>query len=296
MQIERIGAQNVVNQFVKVMTAKAILIIALAMGFAMSSWAHSSFMQGDKSFLMDGLAESIASDDSWQEEGGEEEGGITNLVRSTAPSDCHCNQGMSEITMQYVGTAWSVMIDAYEDPGSMGHIVHYPFVLKDSLFKVNGLALPNGLLDIDTYIITNGIAATELGIHTSCSQSILGTVHGDYKVVAYRDEFGNECAIDIHEDEADESLSANFFKSQELDVIVYPNPTNGQFNVVFNGFNMAIPIQITITDSQGRPLTTTTYTGPRNSTSLDISHLPSGTYFIRVTSGDNTITERIMKL
>jgi hypothetical protein len=73
---------------------------------------------------------------------------------------------------------------------------------------------------------------------------------------------------------------------------IFPNPTTGQFQVEFTLEN-ARKIQIEIFDPSGRKVsyqtldfnTSGTYTVP-----CDIGHMPSGSYFIRITAEDSHIT------
>lgn len=69
---------------------------------------------------------------------------------------------------------------------------------------------------------------------------------------------------------------------------VYPNPTNNIFNVILP--NLSSPFTITIYSSLGQELYKTS-----NSSSIDISNLANGTYFLTVKQNDKNWTTKIIK-
>ena len=90
----------------------------------------------------------------------------------------------------------------------------------------------------------------------------------------------------------DRKFTATYLKPSELGIIdnnlqnhsftLYPNPTTGELRVTSYDSNKGInPLVVEVFDIYGRNLTPhTTYLAPH--TSLDISHLQSGIYFVKI--------------
>jgi len=75
------------------------------------------------------------------------------------------------------------------------------------------------------------------------------------------------------------------------DVYVYPNPTSGVIQVT------SYELQVTgieIFDVMGRNVGTLRATSLQNGT-IDIAHLPTGVYFLRIQTEAGTITRRVIK-
>lgn len=73
-------------------------------------------------------------------------------------------------------------------------------------------------------------------------------------------------------------------------VKVYPNPTTSLLNIAVNNFQAG---QITVYDIQGRLVLTEKMSGTEHQ--LNISHLENGTYFLTVTSVNNSATVKLIK-
>jgi hypothetical protein len=79
----------------------------------------------------------------------------------------------------------------------------------------------------------------------------------------------------------------------EAHIIITPNPTNGEFKVSSYGLQVT---DIQIYDVMGCMVKTRFIASPQNgTTTLDISCLPSGIYFIRITTETGTVTKKIVK-
>jgi len=78
---------------------------------------------------------------------------------------------------------------------------------------------------------------------------------------------------------------------------IYPNPANNKLNIQFNQSISGDNLQLSIIDMLGRTvskqqeLSIETY----NNTSIDVSSLDKGTYFINLTNGNSTITKKFIK-
>jgi hypothetical protein len=76
----------------------------------------------------------------------------------------------------------------------------------------------------------------------------------------------------------------------EAHIIITPNPTNGEFKVSSLKFKVT---GIEVFDIFGRTVGTNRCVRPE--TTIDISHLPSGIYFIRIQTETGTVTKKIVK-
>jgi len=76
-------------------------------------------------------------------------------------------------------------------------------------------------------------------------------------------------------------------------VTLYPNPNNGQFNIVFG--SDAADVIVEITDVEGRTVQTqqlnSVVAGANNTVSME--NAASGFYFVKVTANGTTTTQRI---
>ena len=78
---------------------------------------------------------------------------------------------------------------------------------------------------------------------------------------------------------------------------IYPNPANNKLNIQFNQSISGDNLQLSIIDMLGRTvskqqeLSIETY----NNTSIDVSSLDKGTYFINLSNGNSTITKKFIK-
>jgi hypothetical protein len=71
---------------------------------------------------------------------------------------------------------------------------------------------------------------------------------------------------------------------------LYPNPTNGK---VFLTLNSEVKsAQVTVTDLTGKVIISREWSSLESA--IDLSGNKQGVYFIKITSGDNTFTGRIV--
>ncbi len=96
-----------------------------------------------------------------------------------------------------------------------------------------------------------------------------------------RANFGNVVTVGINKNKA---LAA--------DVNVYPNPSNGQFNVAISS-NEVDNYTITVLDMMGRVINS--YENlPNGEFNIDLSNEANGFYFIKVQSGDSVATQKVI--
>lgn len=106
--------------------------------------------------------------------------------------------------------------------------------------------------------------------------------NGEYQVTLYAN---NEAGMDGYSRKifvGDVSIDDVAERSARL----YPNPTSGIVAVELEG---AVPVQIDVVDAMGRTRATT------HETTLDLSKLPSGIYFVRIATSQGVVTQRLIK-
>jgi hypothetical protein len=82
-------------------------------------------------------------------------------------------------------------------------------------------------------------------------------------------------------------------------IAIYPNPTTGQLHIKTSDIRYPIS-DISIFDMLGKRVASVetlraTSLQPQPATTLDISHLPAGTYIMRITIGEETTSWKIIK-
>jgi sucrose-6-phosphate hydrolase SacC (GH32 family) len=77
---------------------------------------------------------------------------------------------------------------------------------------------------------------------------------------------------------------------------VFPNPTSGALSINFENIETG-SVQLFVTDLLGRQILTSSIeaTEGMNTTSLDLSNIAAGTYFITLDNGVSKITKRVVK-
>ena len=97
---------------------------------------------------------------------------------------------------------------------------------------------------------------------------------------------------------ADRTLVANFelesgiTEENIINISVYPNPTSGMFTVGLGAIEGDVICQIVTTN--GSLVETREIKADKNSEIVFDCNVAPGVYFVRVISGDNTWTERIV--
>ena len=90
-----------------------------------------------------------------------------------------------------------------------------------------------------------------------------------------------------------DSLSARDNRLGSIIISVAPNPTNGPITVTLTGLQESDVCTLTIYDSLGKILLSTTTTN--ETTSLDISSQPTGYYFLSATVREEKLSYKIIK-
>lgn len=82
---------------------------------------------------------------------------------------------------------------------------------------------------------------------------------------------------------------------QASNFTIYPNPSNGMLYIANVESAPSLPQSITILDVLGRCMVSVEIQFIQPTTTLDISSLPSGIYFLRIQTENNVITKKIIK-
>lgn len=75
-------------------------------------------------------------------------------------------------------------------------------------------------------------------------------------------------------------------------VKLFPVPSNGKVNVSLEGFKSS-SVEVTITDIQGKLVQKYSTTSRGNQLELNLSSQPNGTYFVQLTSGEQSVTRKV---
>ncbi len=89
------------------------------------------------------------------------------------------------------------------------------------------------------------------------------------------------------------NLATNSFGINNSDVKIYPNPTNGQFNIKINQFVGKVNIQVV--DLNGRLILDIKDDNFNIEKTIDLSAFQSGIYLVKVTSDEANFTQKIIK-
>ncbi len=80
---------------------------------------------------------------------------------------------------------------------------------------------------------------------------------------------------------------------KEVNALIFPNPAQYQLNIQITGLPN-LPLQLELMDLQGRAVLSRQYVGSTINEQLELEGLPSGTYLLRLTNRNGTLTERIV--
>lgn len=89
-----------------------------------------------------------------------------------------------------------------------------------------------------------------------------------------------------------ETSSSNELDLEQFDAKIFPNPTNGIINIKLNN-NSNLEANVEVYDNIGRKIET--YTFDSKKFELDINHLQSGMYFVKIKQGNFVSTTKIIK-
>ena len=149
---------------------------------------------------------------------------------------------------------------------------------------------PEEDLEVEGYsVYRNGILLTvELILNTSYLDENLPTGDYEYYVLTY---YTNGC-LSAASNKVEESIDLGVREVNELErITVYPNPTTGELRIT--SYELRIE-GIEVFDVYGRNVLSSMSQSPQQH-SLNISHLQSGVYFVRVTTEKGMIMRKVVK-
>jgi hypothetical protein len=143
-----------------------------------------------------------------------------------------------------------------------------------------GLMAADNCSDSSALIITQSIAPGTL-VSVPSTNAITVTI---------TDENGNDqvCTFQLR---VDQDLSNGDIALENLNITIYPNPTNGKLNI---GSDVETMESIELIDFRGR-LVKTWNLNSINETQIDISEFESAIYFLRIRTENNVINKRVVK-
>ena len=113
-----------------------------------------------------------------------------------------------------------------------------------------------------------------------------------FRIVFWSDDLENQLGVVI-DDFVINGLTLSRQDFEINQVALYPNPTNGVFNIKMDGL---LPKTLELYDLKGQKIFfKNEFTNTEEKIKIDISSVPSGIYFIKIETENNTITKRIIK-
>ena len=112
-----------------------------------------------------------------------------------------------------------------------------------------------------------------------------------FRIVFISDASVNQLGVKIDDFVINGVLSNQSFEANQ--VAVFPNPSNGIFNIAFGNLN---PNKIEVYDISGKLiLQKNNLEVTNNQTNINLSTTSDGVYFVKISTENNTITKRIIK-
>jgi hypothetical protein len=129
-------------------------------------------------------------------------------------------------------------------------------------------------------------------ITNDTNQTIIVTANGCYKVSVVD---SNGCTG--ISDSICFSTGINEIAGNE-GISIYPNPSNGTFIITINSQLSILNSQLRITDVMGQIISEANdkTLSNNNSIEIDLSHEPSGIYFLEITFGNKTFNRKLIKI
>lgn len=93
-----------------------------------------------------------------------------------------------------------------------------------------------------------------------------------------------------------ETSIAQHSSASPLELDVFPNPTNGELTLVASGQDILGDLHLEISTIQGKTMVTNHFASSENlfSKTLDLSHLASGVYMLKLTNKEAIVTKKII--
>lgn len=112
-----------------------------------------------------------------------------------------------------------------------------------------------------------------------------------FRIVFISDESVNQQGVVVDDFLIDGTLSNQAFELNKI--VIYPNPSTGNFTIFSSDFPLD---EIEVFDVTGKIIVKkSNVTVSNNSATLNLSHIASGIYFVRITSNNQSTVKRIIK-
>jgi lysyl endopeptidase len=176
------------------------------------------------------------------------------------------------------GTFSVTVIDNSACSNIVNVVVNEPAAIADTYTVTNEIAGSDGAIDIT---VSGGVAPysyawTGPNSFSSSLEDLTGLNAGMYSVTVTD---ANGCSYNVA---GIEVLSTVGIGENSIEFSIYPNPSNGIFNIQLN--NSGNEVKIDIVDVTGRLIFTELIVG-QSSFTIDLSNKADGTYFIRISDG-----------
>jgi hypothetical protein len=149
-------------------------------------------------------------------------------------------------------------------------------------------AAPNIYYSYDSLIATSGFVNYEWLlnnisiVNTGMDSVLLASQNGNYEVIITDVNGCSNISLPFSYGAVDVSSIS------DLGWNIFPNPSSGHFQILTNSKVRSV----VITDATGKLVDQSNSRGSR--TNIDISHLPNGIYFVRITTEENEIVQKIV--
>ena len=215
---------------------------------------------------------------------------VVNTTTGLAPFTYDIGSG-SQSSDTFTGLApGGYTIDITDDNGCTGQVsgtVGEPAALSASETVTDEVLGNDGEIDITVSGGTAPYSYSWTGPNgfTSTSEDITGLESGNYTVTITD---ANGCTFQ----------RADIFVDSQLGILengfsftIYPNPSNGEFNVQLLNFDDAVSIRVI--DVTGRLILNQEFEG-KSIFTIDLTNKADGTYFVQLSSGDYKTTKKIV--
>ncbi|MBZ9651909.1 S8 family serine peptidase [Psychroflexus montanilacus] len=232
---------------------------------------------------------------------------VTDLVAPTAEDNCDSGEITGTTSVELPITQTTVITWEFEDSSGNVSTQTQNVVVEDTENPVI-VANESIALELDNDgLATLSVEDVENGSTDNCAidSQVLSQVEFNCDDLDKQEEFtevtytvtdtsGNESSVTIQVTLTDPtsacSLSSSVFDNAE--VSVYPNPVSQTLFLDLGSSQISVD-KVTVYDIRGKQLMSINTSG--NNTSIDVSPLASGNYFLIMSSGKDTLTKRFIK-
>ncbi|NNC94214.1 MAG: HYR domain-containing protein [Chitinophagales bacterium] len=225
------------------------------------------------------------------------------------PTICDCDGKIIEMTVVYDGPNNATVKVGPNSSGS--NPTTFTNVQNGDTLSAN-----LGNIGNNWYWSVNGVVDAD--IHTSCSDDILGNVNssksdfgglgnypnpdqnnndGTFLVIGHTDDKGNVCMICQLVTKSNLKSLSSARTSDAAEMIVYPNPNNGNYTIVINNMS-AKQAFLRITDISGKEFFRKIMPNDilSNRVEIEMTNYAKGTYFVELIMDSDVIVRKLVVL